>query len=198
MKTKKPLEKVTTIIDANDYSLKEYAEYLERNYNGKYLTIVTKSETIKIKLDNEVFPHLIGMQYCYSKQRNKHKYKGADGFIKLKSGEITLEMLRNNYRKNNESQLSWEDRILPRIEWLPCFLNSISKKEYHLCENDKTSDDSILNGDYLLFKFGRDKYAILSIIKVGKTYSCESFFYNSGLNYYNPSKEIDIIDMYLL
>ena len=196
MKTITALKKARTKIKISDYLPSTYADYLE-TFNNKVIKItpVDKGiETINVLLSTDQFAHLLGLQYCYGKQTSKMNFKGASGFELLKENSVSIEQLESNFNKNKYNKeirgLTWKHNILPRMEWLPCFLNDLSKSSYKLCLN--TSSESKMSGDYLLFKTGRDKYLILSLLKVGDKYTCESFISDSGLAYYDPDNEIEI------
>ncbi len=176
----------------DDYHLSDFAAFLE-SFDGKIIRIETESEkepVIEILISIGQFAHLLGMQYCYSGESNKAKYKGRSGFGLLKNGQVTIDQLESAFHKNKPKDLTWKYHILPRFEWLPAFLNGLTRKEYLLCENGKTNTK--LKGDYLLFKTANGDYAILSLAKTGRFYSCESFIINSGLNYYDPALSIKI------
>lgn len=148
---------------------------------------------ISIEIDN--LAHLIGLQYCYDKEMNKSKFSGDDGIETLKNNSLTIRMLKKNFNNNSKKGsvpkgISWSGHILPRIEWLPCFLNKIAKENMFLCFNEgiKTS----LKGKYLLFKSAEGTYLILSLKKAGYYFKPETFICNNGLNYYNPEKRYEI------
>lgn len=201
MKKVIPLEKVSKRIDISNYSLSEYAVFLA-SFENKTITIVPKDKTkatIKVLLSKDQFAHLIGLQYCYGKQVTKSQYKGLSGFELLEDNSITIKELERNFNKNkvkDQIDLTWKHNILPKIEWFPCFLNQLERKEYKLCLN--TSTVSHMRGDYLLFKLGKDEYLILSLIKAGQNYKCESFISNSPLIYFDPDNEIEIESIQIL
>ena len=67
-------------------------------------------------------------------KENKNKYVGNEGMDLLKSGSVTIQNLKNNFSKNvknpeNKINISWNKHLLPRIEYLPCFLNKLPLKK---------------------------------------------------------------------
>ena len=126
--TRIKLEEATKRINIFEYTLKEYAEFLE-SFWGRRILIETEDSTIgtiNLILSREQFPHLIGLDYCFDSERNKSRYAGIEGMDFLKSGEVTIQNLKKNFNKNvkdpaNKIFISWNEHLLPRIEFLPCF-----------------------------------------------------------------------------
>lgn len=196
--TRIKLEKATRRINIYDYTLIEYAEFLE-SFWGRRILIETEDKTIGIInliLSREQFPHLIGLDYCFDSERNKNKYVGNEGMDLLKSGSVTIQNLKKNFSKNvknpeNKINISWNKHLLPRIEYLPCFLNKLPLKKVKLYKNAKDPKHKI-KGDFLLFKLGEKNYLILSIKNTNNGYVCETFIVNDGLSYCNPDGEIPL------
>ena len=78
-----PLLDVLMKININDYSLKEIALYFER-FDGYIIKIDTVTKSIKVKIDENTLPHILGLQYAFANKRDSREYKGAKGFEKLK------------------------------------------------------------------------------------------------------------------
>lgn len=185
-------------IDMNEYSFQEYARYFFQ-FHEKILCIETIKETIEVKIQKSQLPHLIGLHYAFDKQSNKSNFKGEKGFQLLLNNGINLETFKNRIRRNrpkaNNKQITW-DMILARIEWLPYFFNTISKKP-RVRENKKERlVNSSLKGDYFYFKINRNEYLILSLLKIGRKYTLESFIVYDDIKYLGDLNEVDIINVY--
>lgn len=196
---KQELSKVNYRINITQYTFQEYAEYFN-TFHGRKLLIKTENEDILLKMDNNNLPHLIGLHYAYDKLEHQKKYKGKKGFELLLNNEITIAEFRNRVKKNNKhfatkKSISW-DMILDRIEWLPFFFNSITKKT-RLRENKANRlVNSSLNGNYFYFKVEENLYLILSCKKINKNFILESFIVYDNIRYLGDLDELNIIDVY--
>lgn len=97
--------------------------------------------------------------------------------------------------KCNGKIITWE-MILDRIEWLPCFLNNISKKPRLKQNQPNRIVNSSMKGDFFYFKIENYTYLILSILKVGKRYTLKSFVVYHSIDFLVDLKEIEILDIY--
>lgn len=86
--------------------------------------------------------------------------------------------------------------ILARIEWLPYLLNNISKKP-RLRQNQKERlVNSSLRGDYFYFKVEEREYLILSILKIKRRYTLESFIVYDDIRYLGELTEIEVYNVF--
>lgn len=156
-------------ININDYSLKEIALYFER-FDGYIIKIDTVTKSIKVKIDENTLPHILGLQYAFANKRDSREYKGAKGFEKLKNGKITVEDLEKNIKRNKTSKVSWK-MVKRRIEYLPMFLNSLERRtRLKIISSKEICRNSSLKGKYAIFKtiYENDKtiYPMLSLKEV--------------------------------
>lgn len=161
-------------IEIESLSLKDLALFFER-YDGYMYKIETENQILKIRIEKNSLPHLIGMQHAYSKIKNKLEYSGAKGFNKLKNGDVTVAELKRMINANTASGIAWKN-IRERIEHLPMFLNTLSDMKngtplIRLKNFDKSSSarNTKMKCDYLLFREVRSskpKYLVLSIKKI--------------------------------
>ena len=156
-------------ININDYSLKEIALYFER-FDGYIIKIDTLTKSIKVKIDENTLPHILGLQYAFANKRDSREYKGAKGFEKLKNGKITVEDLEKNIKRNKTSKVSWK-MVKRRIEYLPMFLNSLERRtRLKIISSKEICRNSSLKGKYAIFKtiYENDKtiYPMLSLKEV--------------------------------
>ncbi|MBQ0064548.1 MAG: hypothetical protein KBT48_02210 [Firmicutes bacterium] len=116
------LNKVSNRIDINQYTLKEYVEYL-KSFDSKVFVVELEDRVIEIKFQSSQFPHLIGFQYAYDSRKNQKKYKGKLALDTMET--FSLDSFRRNVNKNkvkvSNKTISWENDIQPRVEWLPFF-----------------------------------------------------------------------------
>ena len=56
--------------------------------------------------------------------------------------------------------------------------------------------NSSLKGDYFYFKINRNEYLILSLLKIGRKYTLESFIVYDDIKYLGDLNEVDIINVY--
>ena len=185
-KKKIQLSKIDKKINISDYSLKEYADYLN-SFDGKLLRIETDKQVIKVSFKYASLPHLIGFQYAYDKEVNKQLYRGKPGMDKMLSGTVTFNDFERNVRNNhisiNRKLIDWNDDIKPRIEWLPYFLNTVGKKS-RLKVVDKTMMPTTnLKGSYYYFKNSKGAYMILSLLKFKHSFGVETFIVNNGIRF---------------
>ena len=81
--TRIKLEKATRRINIYDYTLIEYAEFLE-SFWGRRILIETEDKTIGIInliLSREQFPHWIWLDYCFDSERNKGSQQKCGVFV---------------------------------------------------------------------------------------------------------------------
>lgn len=172
----------------------EYAQYFS-TFNNKILCLNIEDELICIRIQNSNLPHLIGLQYAYDKKSNKSKYKGEKGFQLLLNDKITLSQFKNRVKRNNivsnGKKVTW-DMILNRIEWLPYFFNNITKKPQIKKNEENSNVKTSMKEDYFYYKIKEKEYLILSLLKVGKTYSMESFIVYDNIRFLGnlPSRNI--------
>ena len=172
------LEKVKNKIRLDDYSLKEIAIYFEK-YDNAILKIETYNNLIiKVKIYKNIFPHLIGLQHIFTKNKSKNEYKGTKGFENILNEKITWKTIKENTSKNSSINIK---KIKRRIEYLIMFFNTIEKRSY-LKELDKTKSwrYTLLNGKYILYKKVYENeniiYPILSIKEIkNNNYRIETF-----------------------
>lgn len=138
-------------IDSTEYSLKEIALYFKK-FNGYLIKIETTTKKIKVKLDENTLPHILGLQYAFANRKDSKEYKGAKGLEKLINGKITIEELKKNIKNNENSKVSWK-MIQRRIEYLPMFLNTLEKNtRLKFISSEEICRNSSLKGKYALFK----------------------------------------------
>lgn len=194
---KKQLDKVNKKINIEDYSLKEIAEYFEKF--DKFLCIITTEKSIiKFLIHKNMLPHLIGLQHIY---KNNY-YKGIKGFEKLKTGEITYNDIKNysNSKKNKDII----DNITKRIEYLPMFFNTITKKtKLKIIDKNKIARNTLLKGNYSLYKniFEKNKviYPMLSIKNINVNLSIiETFIVENNISLLGALNNETILNIALI
>ena len=190
-----PLEKVTKKINIEDYSLKEIAKYFEK-FDNYILIIKTNIKTLKIKIHKNIFPHLIGLQYF----SHSSKFKGNEGLNNILNNNIDLKDIKNNlkYHKNYTKLIN---NIFFRIEYLPMFFNTISyNSRIKKIEKDKLVRNTLLKGNYLLFKQVINKNIILfpilslKLIK-NNSYVIETFIVENNISLLGTLNEEKIINI---
>lgn len=194
-------------INIFDYTTKEYVEFINL-FNKKTLCIkyiMDKQEyEMIIKINSFQITHLVGFQYAYDSISNKKLFRGKnslDTFINMDFGKI-----RKNIKKNKvyigKKLISWEKDVLPRLEYLPMALNTLTKK-YRLKKQSINSSDRLvktkLKGQYFYYKISNENlYLIFSLIPTSKSYTFESFIVNDGIKLLGPLDDIDIISVSLI
>ena len=202
---KKELTEVNKRIKIDDYSFKEYSDYFKQFDSKKLCIEMTDGEEIIVLFKVSLLPHLIGLQYAYDKKSNRKYYKGEKGFNLLNNSEETFNSSIFKHRINANKEkiggkiISWEDDILPRIEWLPCFLNNI-EKQTTLKKNVESGKHPLVNtlisGNYFCFQNENKEYLIMSLLKTGKTYSPQTFIVNDGIRLLGVLPDIEIKKVY--
>jgi len=193
-----PLNKVTKRINIEDYSLKEIAEYFE-GFDNYILLIETELKTFKIKIHKNIFPHLIGLQYF----SNHKKYKGEEGFENILNNKVKLRDIKNVIKYNKKYNKILNNIIL-RIEYLPMFFNTINNKlRIKKVEKDKLARNTLLKGNYLLFKPIKHKriilFPLLSLKNIkNDIYVIETFIVEENINLLGALHEEKIIDIKLM
>lgn len=174
----KELTKIKNKIRIEDYTLKEYAEYFHL-FNKKVLCLTLETKQIEICFYDSQLPHLIGLQYAYTKKVSTKQLRGQIGFQLLLDGKIDFLTFERRIRINrpisNGKIITW-DMIKARIEWLPYFLNTIVKTprmKQNLAQYNLVK--SSLKGDYFYFKMNDSLYLILSLLLIKDRYKPESF-----------------------
>lgn len=192
------LRKTRKKIDMRKYTFKEYAEYFHL-FHKKILCIVLVDRIIEVVITDAQLPHLIGLHYAYTKKSSQKEFKGQKGYDKLLENKIDIKTFQKRVIKNkvkcNGKIITWE-MILDRIERLPCFLNNISKKPRLKQNQPNRIVNSSMKGDFFYFKIENYTYLILSILKVGKRYTLESFVVYHSIDILIDLKEIEILDIY--
>lgn len=164
-----PLLDVYTKIDCNDYTLKEIALFFEK-FNGYTLKIETSTYSIKVKIEENTLPHILGLHYAFANRKDSREFKGQKGFEKLKNGKITLSDLKSNIKKNPKTKVSWK-MIERRIEYLPMFLNTLERRtRLKVISSQEICRSSSLKGKFAIFKqvFEKDKtvFPMLSLKEI--------------------------------
>jgi len=148
---KKTLFDVYTKIDSTEYSLKEIALYFKK-FDGYIIKIETVNKTIKVRIDKNALPHILGLQHAFGNKKDSKEYKGAKGFEKLENGKITIEELEKNIKNNKTSKVGWK-MIKRRIEYLPMFLNTIERRSrLKIISSEEICRKSVIKGKYAIFK----------------------------------------------
>ena len=159
---------VTDSFGIQNYTLKDLALYFEK-YDGYVCQIETEVSVLKFKIEKASLPHLIGMHYAFTNNKNKNEYKGLSGFEKLKNGRITYNDIKRAVSKNTRSSISWKN-IKERIEYLPMFLNTIEQKKNSVLKKFDTSETmskTKMKADYILAKnLVNNIYPCLTLKKV--------------------------------
>lgn len=194
------LNNVTDRISLRDYSLSEIALHFGQ-LNGKVLMIKTSSEEVKIKFFNHQLPHLLGLQYGFKSHKNANSYKGDKGYNRLVNGQVDIKHFEKMVRASKEvvssgRSISWQE-ILKRIEYLPAMVNLIISINFRIVKYDKERcvRTSIIKGSYLVFKYVKSEYLILSLKAIEDNYyALETFFSGDVLQYIVNQKELDITD----
>lgn len=144
---------IKNAFEINDYTLKDLALYFEK-FDGYVCQIETEDEIIRFKIEKSSLPHLIGMHYAFTNNRDKNKYKGISGFEMLKNGKITYKEIKRGIKTNTRASISWQN-IKERIQYLPMFLNTIELKKnsiFKKFDTDKTNSNTKMKADYILVK----------------------------------------------
>lgn len=76
------------------------------------------------------------------------------------------------------------------------FFNNISKKPRMKQNKKERLVNSSLKGDYFYFKVKENEYFILSLLKIGKRHTLESFIVYDDIRYLGDLNEIEIINVY--
>lgn len=200
-----PLDQVNKRIDINHYSFKEYSDYFLK-FDNKLLCVKKKDgDKIIVKFSKQQLPHLIGLQYAYDKKTNSKSFKGIRGFELLNNSTplITPILFKNRINANrirvNNKIIDWNIDILPRIEWLPAFLNSIDKNA-KLKNNNRNKEHPLINtlirGDYFYYKCSQKDYLIMSLLRTGHSYTPETFVVNNGVRLLGALDDIEFINIY--
>lgn len=148
---KESLEQANTKINSSEYTLKEIALYFKK-FDGYIIKIETATKNIKVKIDKNTLPHILGLQYAFENKKNSKEYKGEKGFKKLENGKISINELETNIKKNKTSKVSWK-MIKRRIEYLPMFLNNLTRRtRLKVISSEEICRNSSLKGKYAIFK----------------------------------------------
>lgn len=199
---KEKLKNVNTKIDSKEYTLKEIALYF-KEFNGYIIKIETATKCIKVKIDENTLPHILGLQYAFENKKNSREYKGAKGFEKLVNGKITIEELERNIKKNKTSKVSWK-MIQRRIEYLPMFLNNLTRRSrLKVISSEEICRNSALKGKYAIFKLiyenGKTIFPMFSLKEVeeGKIV-IETFIIEDNISFLGPLEEENILNIELI
>lgn len=193
---KQPLENVREKINCNEYSLKEIALFYER-YNHFICKIETDNTYIQFKIDILALPHILGLQHAYINKKDSKQYKGYNGLIKIKTGEVTLNDLKKNIKKNPKSEIAWKN-VQRRIEYLPMFLNTLEKRtRCKIISINQIFRNTSLKGKYALFKIvnekGKEVYPMLSLKEIkSNQVVIETFIVEDNISFLGALKEENI------
>ena len=192
------LNKVTKRINILDYSLQELAVFYEQ-FDNCTVIIRTSKRYVIFKFKNSSFPHIIGMQYAFNK-RNKIKYKGLNGFEKIKDGNITWNNLKKLIIKNHNINVN---NIKNRIEYLPMFINTITKNiDLKIINKNNLVRKSNLKGNIGLVKKAVWQnhliYLFLSLKEIDKNhFIIETFIVENDITLIGLLESEKILNIYM-
>ncbi len=139
------------------------------------------------------------MQYAFNK-RNKIKYKGLNGFEKIKDGNITWNNLKKLIIKNHNIDV---DKIKNRIEYLPMFINTITKNiDLKIINKNNLVRKSNLKGNIGLVKKAVWQnhliYLFLSLKKIDKNhFIIETFIVENDITLIGLLESEKILNIYM-
>lgn len=192
------LNKVIKRINILDYSLQELAIFYEQ-FDNCIVIIKTSKRDVTFKFRNSFFPHIIGMQYAFN-SKNKVKYKGLNGFEKIKKGDITWNNLRKLINKNHNINVN---NIKNRIEYLPMFINTITKKiDLKIINKNNLIRKSNLKGNIGLVKKNIWQnhliYLFLSLKEINKNhFIIETFIVENDITLIGLLESEKILNIYM-
>ena len=188
------LDNLKKEMDLEKFTLQDLARYYEK-YNKALCKIVTKEKTISFMFDINALPHLLGIGHVLSKNKNKKSFKGKEGFLKLKNGDITFKMLKDNIRLGN-SNVNWL-KIKDRIKYFVMFLNTIEKTKLKVRDNNLILRKTSLKGNYFLYKnYKSGIYPMFSIKQISNHYYVlETFVVEKNLTLLGALKEQEILSL---
>lgn len=187
------LNNLTKEMNLDKFSLKDLANFYEK-YDKAICKIITDEEDIIFKFDVNALPHLLGIGHILSKNKNKKSFKGKQGFLKLKNGEITIEMLKESSKlKNNFDWL----KIRDRIKFFVMFLNSIEKTKLKVRDDNLLIRKTVLKGNYFLYRnYKNNMYPLFSIKKIdNEKYVLETFIVERNLTLLGALKEQRVLSI---
>ena len=139
------------------------------------------------------------MQYAFN-SKNKVKYKGLNGFEKIKKGDITWNNLKKLINKNHNINVN---NIKNRIEYLPMFINTITKNiDLKIINKNNLVRKSNLKGNIGLVKKAIWQnhliYLFLSLKEIDKNhFIIETFIVENDITLIGLLESEKILNIYM-
>lgn len=188
------LNNIKREIDLNKVSLQDIALFFEQ-FEGCLCKIITMEETICFDFELNALPHLLGIGHIMMNNKNKKSFIGKQGFLKLKNGDVTYNILKK-YIKDEKCDISWKD-IKERISYFVMFLNTISKSKLCIRDNELLLRRTKLKGNYFLYRNCKNnKYPLFSIKRVSlRKCVLETFIVENRLSLIGALKEQKVLSI---